>query len=99
MATFVPYSTEEELYLELSRSFNKLRTKGKEPDETFVEECTKLINTPGHSLELFNKLADEHQVLFAEASSQGKPNIFSLDNVIYRNRVVFFACFATIDQI
>jgi len=78
MATFIPFSSEDESLLELSRSFNKLRTKGKDQDESFVEECTKLISTPGHSLDLFNKLADEHPVLFAEASSQEIESFFLL---------------------
>jgi len=79
MATFIPYlPQEEEQYLELSRTFTKLRSKGKDQDEAFYQECAKLASNPSQSLELLNKLADEHQLLFSEVSSQEIESFFLL---------------------
>ncbi len=75
MATFIDFLLEDEQALEVSKFVNKIKTKGKEGDDAFEKECTKLIE--GKQLvNLLNKLADESTLIFTEASDKGKWSIW-----------------------
>jgi len=69
MATFIDFVLEDEQALEVSRFLNKMKTKGKEGDDAFEKECTKLIEGK-QVVELLRKLADESVVLFQEAADK-----------------------------
>jgi len=69
MATFIDFVLEDEQALEVSRFLNKIKTKGKEGDDAFEKECTKLIEGK-QVVELLRKLADESVVLFQEAAEK-----------------------------
>jgi hypothetical protein len=74
MATFVDNVTETEEAVELSRFVNKIKTKGKEPDESFVQECQKLAES--QPFEVLKKLLDEAQLIIAEASEKEVEGFF-----------------------
>jgi len=70
MATvFVNNVTEPEQALELAHFINKLRTKGKEPNEAFYEECQKLSEANQH-LPLLIKLVEETPLVISEGTEK-----------------------------
>jgi len=69
MATFIDFVLEDEQALEVSRFLNKIKTKGKEGDDTFEKECAKLIEGK-QVAELLRKLADESVTIFPEATEK-----------------------------
>lgn len=75
MAAFISFSTEEEQALDLAKYLNKLQTKGKEANESFHQECAKLL-LENKANELVNKLLDEHVVLFAEGNEKDIEGFF-----------------------
>jgi len=77
MATYVEFSAEEDQGLDLARYLNKLRTKGKEPDETFFAECSQLSKNKQID-QLLSKLLQGHQVLFMEGSEKDIEAFFSV---------------------
>jgi len=65
MATYIDVLTEEEQVLELARLVNNLKTKGKEGDETFYEECAKLVDE-NKNYEVLDKLMDESKLVLTD---------------------------------
>jgi translation initiation factor 3 subunit M len=69
MATFIDFVLEDEQALEVSRFLNKIKTKGKEGDDTFEKECAKLIEGK-QVVELLRRLVDESVAIFPEATEK-----------------------------
>jgi len=74
MATFVDNLHEQEQAVELARFVNKIKTKGKEPSEAFVQECEKIAES--QPLAVIKKLLDEAQLVIAEASEKEVESYF-----------------------
>jgi hypothetical protein len=70
MASFVSLSTDEEQVIDLARFLNKLQTKGKEPNEEFVQVCTKLQSESKY-VEVLDKLVAEYPLVLAEGIEKG----------------------------
>lgn len=69
MATFVDNIAEQEQSIELARFINKIKAKGKEPNETFVQEVEKLAETEPRAV--VSKLLGEANLVITEGSDRG----------------------------
>jgi len=72
MATYIELISEEEQVdqvLDLARHLNTLKTKGKEQNDVFFEECSKMVEEK-RDLEVLLRLIDEHSIVFAESPDQ-----------------------------
>jgi len=69
MATFIDSLTETEQAQEIASFLNKIKTKGKEQNETYFEECSKLIDE-NQFLEVLKKFISEIPMLINEATEK-----------------------------
>jgi len=75
MATYIDFSAAGESALDLAQYVNKLRTKGKEADETWIQELSKLAEK-GQIGDLLAKLADESALVLQEGSEKEIESFF-----------------------
>lgn len=69
MATFIDSLTENEQALELARFLNKIKTKGKDANEVYYEECAKIVEA-NQIAELIKKYLQEIPFLISEATEK-----------------------------
>lgn len=74
MATFVDNIAEQEQSIELARFINKIKAKGKEPNETFVQEVEKLAETEPRAV--VSKLLGEANLVITEGSDREVESYF-----------------------
>jgi len=74
MATFVDNIPEQEQSIELARFINKIKTKGKEPNEAFVQEVEKLAETEPRAV--VSKLLAEANLVISEGSDRDVESYF-----------------------
>jgi len=77
MASFVSTSSDEEQVIEIAKHVNKLQIKGKEPNETFTQEITKLFQEKKET-EVLEKLINEIPLVFADGGEKEIEGYFLL---------------------
>lgn len=71
MATYIDFTPDDEQALLLTQFLHSiLKAKGKEPNESFADDCAKLVSETKYA-ELWSKLLDESSILFSETPEKG----------------------------